>query len=110
MRKPITVRCCIILSTKATEAGLRPWSRDRTDGVMPEPAMTDAVPSPAPMSRPVSNSDMPGDNAPHILVIDDDRRIRELLRSYLADNGFRVSAAGSADEAREHMRGLEFDL
>jgi two-component system phosphate regulon response regulator OmpR len=47
---------------------------------------------------------------PHILIVDDDRRIRELLKSFLAENGFRVSSAGSAQEAREFMRGLEFDL
>jgi len=47
---------------------------------------------------------------PHILVIDDDRRIRELLQSYLAENGFRVSVARTAAEARDKMRGLTFDL
>lgn len=47
---------------------------------------------------------------PHILVIDDDRRIRELLHSYLAENGFRVTVAASAAEARDKMRGLAFDL
>ena len=50
------------------------------------------------------------DQAAHILVVDDDRRIRELLQSYLADNGYRVSAAASAAEARDRMRGLAFDL
>jgi len=47
---------------------------------------------------------------PHILVIDDDRRIRELLQSYLAENGFRVSVAPTAAVARDKMRGLTFDL
>lgn len=46
----------------------------------------------------------------HILVVDDDRRIRELLASYLAGHGFRVSGAKSAEEARACMRGLSFDL
>ena len=46
----------------------------------------------------------------HILVIDDDRRIRELISTYLGDNGFMVTAAGSAAEAREKMRGIMFDL
>jgi two-component system, OmpR family, phosphate regulon response regulator OmpR len=49
-------------------------------------------------------------HAPHILVVDDDRRIRELLTSYLAGKGFRVTAAGSAKLARERMRGMTFDL
>ncbi|HUG15909.1 MAG TPA: response regulator [Thermomicrobiales bacterium] len=48
--------------------------------------------------------------APHILVVDDDRRIRELLTSYLAGKGFRVTAAGNAGQARERMRGMAFDL
>jgi two-component system, OmpR family, phosphate regulon response regulator OmpR len=50
------------------------------------------------------------DEARHILVIDDDRRIRELLKSYLAEKGFLVSTAGNAAEARERMRGVVFDL
>jgi two-component system phosphate regulon response regulator OmpR len=50
------------------------------------------------------------DELPHILVVDDDRRIRQLLHSYLADNGFRVSVAESAMVAREMMRGIVFDL
>ncbi len=50
------------------------------------------------------------DEKPHILVIDDDRRIRELLQSYLAENGFRVSVAPTVAVARDKMRGLAFDL
>ncbi len=50
------------------------------------------------------------DDRAHILVVDDDRRIRELLKSYLAENGFRVTVAESAKAARERMRGLAFDL
>jgi two-component system phosphate regulon response regulator OmpR len=50
------------------------------------------------------------DQAAHILIVDDDRRIRELLKSYLKDNGFRATAAASAAEAREAMHGLAFDL
>jgi two-component system phosphate regulon response regulator OmpR len=50
------------------------------------------------------------DSSAHILLVDDDRRIRELLRSFLSENGFRVTVAGDAAEARENMRGLAFDL
>lgn len=50
------------------------------------------------------------DNAPHILVVDDDHRIRDLLGRYLQDNGFRVTTAGDAVAARSAMRGLTFDL
>ena len=50
------------------------------------------------------------DDLPHILVVDDDRRIRNLLQSYLVENGFRISVAASAAEAREKMRIVAFDL
>ena len=53
---------------------------------------------------------IPKDDAPHLLVIDDDTRIRTLLRQYLTENGFRVSVAGNADEARRKLVGLDFDL
>lgn len=51
-----------------------------------------------------------GDDAPHLLVVDDDTRIRNLLKQYLSENGFRVTVAGNADEARRKLRGLDFDL
>ncbi|MGH6875628.1 MAG: response regulator [Aestuariivirgaceae bacterium] len=51
-----------------------------------------------------------GDIEPHILVVDDDRRIRELITSFLGGHGLRVTAAASASEARDRMRGLAFDL
>jgi len=47
---------------------------------------------------------------PHILVVDDDTRLRELLRKFLSDNGFRVTVAANAGEARNRMAGLQFDL
>jgi two-component system, OmpR family, phosphate regulon response regulator OmpR len=50
------------------------------------------------------------DNAPHILVVDDDQRISQLLGRYLVENGFRVTLANDAEIARAHMRGLAFDL
>jgi len=50
------------------------------------------------------------DEQPHILVVDDDRRLRQLLQSYLSENGFRVSVAASAAEARSQLDGLIFDL
>jgi two-component system phosphate regulon response regulator OmpR len=48
--------------------------------------------------------------APHILVVDDDKRLRELLRKYLADQGFRVTVASDAADARRKLDGLAFDL
>jgi two-component system phosphate regulon response regulator OmpR len=50
------------------------------------------------------------DLAPHLLVVDDDNRIRTLLARYLGDHGFRVTAAGNSAEARRHLEGLSFDL
>jgi two-component system phosphate regulon response regulator OmpR len=47
---------------------------------------------------------------PHVLVVDDDERLRSLLRRYLTDNGFIVSVAADAAEARAHLESLVFDL
>ncbi len=52
----------------------------------------------------------PEDHAPHILVVDDDRRIRELIKRYLSENGYRISTAENAAEARARLAGLTFDL
>lgn len=52
----------------------------------------------------------PDDDAPHILVVDDDRRIRELIRRYLSENGYRISTAENAAEARARLAGFTFDL
>ena len=46
----------------------------------------------------------------HILVIDDDSRLRALLRKYLSENGYRVSTAADAADARAKLGGLDFDL
>lgn len=50
------------------------------------------------------------DNAPHVLVVDDDQRIRDLLGRFLRDNGYRVTTAEDALSARAGMRGLAFDM
>ncbi|EKF17261.1 two component transcriptional regulator [Nitratireductor pacificus pht-3B] len=50
------------------------------------------------------------DDAPHLLVVDDDTRIRGLLNRFLRENGFRVTIAGNAAEARRKLNGLDFDL
>ena len=47
---------------------------------------------------------------PHILIVDDDLRIRELLQKYLVRNGFLVSIAKDAAQAKRLLRGLSFDL
>ena len=50
------------------------------------------------------------DDAPHLLVVDDDRRIRELLSRFLMSEGYRVTTVESAAEARAKLEGLSFDL
>jgi two-component system, OmpR family, phosphate regulon response regulator OmpR len=50
------------------------------------------------------------DDAAHLLVVDDDTRIRDLLQRYLTDQGFRVTTASDAAEARRKLEGLDFDL
>lgn len=47
---------------------------------------------------------------PHILVVDDDTRLRSLLQRFLRENGFYVSTAKGAAEARGAMQAYQFDL
>lgn len=49
------------------------------------------------------------DEAPHILVVDDDRRLRDLLARFLGDNGYRVTTAANAREADTRLGQLVFD-
>lgn len=46
----------------------------------------------------------------HILVVDDDTRLRSLLQRFLRENGFLVSAAKNAAEARERLKSYVFNL
>ncbi len=50
------------------------------------------------------------DLEPHLLVVDDDARLRDLLRRYLSENGFRVTVAADATEARANLASFAFDL
>jgi two-component system phosphate regulon response regulator OmpR len=50
------------------------------------------------------------DLEPHLLVVDDDARLRELLRRYLSESGFRVTTAADAGEARANLASFAFDL
>ena len=60
----------------------------------------------APVAQPIP----PADDAPHLLVVDDDRRIRDLLSRYLTSEGYRISTAETAADARAKLSGLSFDL
>ena len=53
---------------------------------------------------------MSSESEPHLLVVDDDTRLRDLLRRYLSDNGFRVTIAADAEEARSNLASFAFDL
>jgi two-component system, OmpR family, phosphate regulon response regulator OmpR len=50
------------------------------------------------------------DDAPHLLVVDDDRGIRSLLSRFLIAEGYRVTTADTAADARAKLAGLNFDL
>ena len=49
-------------------------------------------------------------DAAHILVVDDDREIRSLLRDYLEKNGLRATAVGDGQETRRALERGHFDL
>src|ERR1051325_1514241 len=59
---------------------------------------------------PVPVPNPPADDAPHLLVVDDDRRIRDLLSRYLSTEGYRITTAESAAMARAKLESLSFDL
>jgi|TARA_B100001093_G_scaffold381179_1_gene366689 two-component system phosphate regulon response regulator OmpR len=46
----------------------------------------------------------------HILIVDDDDRIRDLLKDYLSENNYIVSTAENADQAKEKLNYLKFDI
>ncbi|MBV8746885.1 MAG: response regulator transcription factor [Xanthobacteraceae bacterium] len=69
--------------------------------------MTEAQPGGGSIAAPTL---APADDAPHLLIVDDDRRIRSLLSRYLLGEGYRVSTAESAADARARLAGLDFDL
>lgn len=66
---------------------------------MPAASIASHVPTP-----------IPADDAPHLLIVDDDRRIRDLLSRFLASEGYRVTTADNSAEARAKLSGLHFDL
>ena len=57
-----------------------------------------------------SEAPIPADDAAHLLIIDDDRRIRILLQRYLSQEGYRITLAGNAEEADAALKNFSFDL
>jgi two-component system phosphate regulon response regulator OmpR len=53
---------------------------------------------------------MPSEAARHILVVDDDNRLRRLLQRYLTEHGYHVTTAGDANEAKASLKNFAFDL
>ena len=49
-------------------------------------------------------------NKNHILIVDDDDRIRDLLKDYLSENSYIVSTAENADQAKEKLKYFKFDI
>ena len=49
-------------------------------------------------------------NKYHILIVDDDDRIRDLLKDYLINNNYIISTAGNAEEAKEKLKYIKFDI
>ena len=49
-------------------------------------------------------------NKNHILIVDDDDRIRNLLKDYLSENNYIVSTAENSDQAKERMKLIKFDI
>ena len=49
-------------------------------------------------------------NKLHILIVDDDDRIRDLLKDYLISNDYIISTAGNAEEAKEKLKYIKFDI
>jgi len=58
----------------------------------------------------VSESAAISEGAAHLLIVDDDERIRSLLQKFLIRHGFFVTAARDAAHARRILEGLDFDL
>ena len=53
---------------------------------------------------------IPADDAAHLLLVDDDTRIRSLMSRYLSERGYRVTTAADAVEARARLSSISFDL
>ena len=50
------------------------------------------------------------DNRPHILIVDDDNRIRDLLKDFLSQNNYIVSTSENAENAKEKLKYFKFDI
>ena len=53
---------------------------------------------------------MPEQQGAHILVVDDDARLRALIQRFLTQNGYAVSVANSAEDAQAKLQSIRYDL
>ena len=58
----------------------------------------------------MSLAEAPSAASRHLLVVDNDDRIRELLKAFLSREGFRVTVAPGGEAARKLLEGFDFDL
>lgn len=66
--------------------------------------------APAPAAPSLAAANTGSAEAPHLLVVDDDARLRALLQRFLTEQGFRVTAAADAAAARAALASFAFDL
>jgi two-component system phosphate regulon response regulator OmpR len=62
-----------------------------------------------PSAQALASAKALADDAPHVLVVDDDRRLRELLARFLGDHGYRISVARDTTDARAALSVMQFD-
>jgi two-component system phosphate regulon response regulator OmpR len=74
------------------------------------PEGANATPPGAPPGTPPGTPHGTPPGTPHVLVVDDDARLRDLIRRYLSGNGFAVTVAADAAEARVCLASFDFDL
>ena len=66
--------------------------------------------APVPFCYRLRGRQMTMETSPHLLIVDDDREIRDLLSRFLAKHGYRVSTAKDAREARRILADARIDL
>ncbi|MEM1306430.1 MAG: response regulator transcription factor [Pseudomonadota bacterium] len=77
---------------------------------MSQSSLPEGFASPPPGRASTQQPQPLADDAPHILIVDDDERIRDLLSRFLQSSGFRVTPKPDAASARAALKGMAFDL
>jgi two-component system phosphate regulon response regulator OmpR len=90
-----------------TQSASPPQAGPRSDADLPEAVPRPPAEAEAEAAGPILS---PEASEAHLLIVDDDQRIRVLLQKFLMRHGFLVSAARDAAQARRLLAGLDFDL